>query len=223
MGEVSMPDLKNLTHPLVSDNPITVQILGLCSALAVSSSLKPALIMSVCVIAVLTFSNVCVSLLRHIMPRSIRLILEMTLIASAVIVVDEVLKAFAPGISQILTVFVGLIVTNCIVLGRAEAFAMHNPVGASLVDALGNGLGYSVILLFIAATRELLGSGSLFDVPVLPLLAEAGWYRPNEMMLYAPSGFFIIGLVIWGVRAWRAEQVEAPEYPASHPPYREVR
>lgn len=216
-------DLKHLTRPLVDDNPVTVQILGLCSALAVSSSLKPALIMSVCVIAVLTFSNVAVSLLRKILPRSIRLILEVMLIGSAVIVVDEVLKAFAPGISRILTVFVGLIVTNCIILGRAEAFAMHNSVGKSVADAIGNGLGYSVILLTVATARELLGSGSLFDVPLLPLLAEGGWYRPNEMMLYAPSAFFIIGLVIWGVRSWRTGQVEVPEYPTRSTGYREAR
>ena len=219
---MSMPTLKNLTHPLVSDNPVTVQILGLCSALAVSSSLKPAFIMSICVTVVLIFSSFSVSLLRQIMPRSIRLILEMTLIASAVIVVDEVLKAFAPGVSQVLTVFVGLIVTNCIVLGRAEAFAMHSPVGASLADALGNGLGYSAILLFVAAARELLGSGALFDVAVLPVLAEGGWYRPNEMMLYAPSAFFIIGLLIWGVRSWRTEQVERPEFPPRRAHYREA-
>jgi Na+-transporting NADH:ubiquinone oxidoreductase subunit D len=218
-----VPSLRNLTHPLVDDNPITVQILGLCSALAVSSSLKPALIMSVCVIAVLIFSNVSVSLLRRILPRSIRLILEMTLIASAVIVVDEVLKAFAPGVSRILTVFVGLIVTNCIILGRAEGFAMHNSVGASVADALGNGLGYSVILLAVATARELLGSGSLYDLPLLPLLAEGGWYRPNEMMLYAPSAFFIIGLVIWGVRSRRMAQVETPEYPPRSVGYREAR
>jgi Na+-transporting NADH:ubiquinone oxidoreductase subunit D len=218
-----MPRLRSFTHPLVDDNPITVQILGLCSALAVSSSLKPALIMSISVVAVLIFSNISVSLLRRIMPSSIRLILEMTLIASAVIVVDQVLKAFAPDLSQILTVFVGLIVTNCIILGRAEAFAMHNSVVPSLADALGNGIGYGVILLFVATARELLGFGSLFDIPVLPLLAAGGWYRPNEMMLYAPSAFFLIGLLIWGVRAWRAEQVERPEYPPPQPGYREGR
>jgi len=217
-----MPHWRNLTRPLVDDNPITVQILGLCSALAVSSSLKPALIMSVCVTAVLIFSNVAVSLLRRIMPRSIRLILEMTLIASAVIVVDEVLKAFAPGISAVLTVFVGLIVTNCIILGRAEAFAMRNSVSASVVDALGNGLGYSAILVTVAAARELFGSGSLFGVPILPLLAQGGWYRPNEMMLYAPSAFFIIGLVVWGIRSWRKAQAETPEYPPRPVSYRQA-
>lgn len=214
--------LRHLTHPLLSENPITVQILGLCSALAVSSALEPALIMSLSVVAVLVFSNVSVSLLRKILPRSIRLILEMTLIASAVIVVDEVLKAFAPETADILTVFVGLIVTNCIILGRAEAFAMHHPVGPSLADALGNGLGYALVLLLVATARELFGYGTLFDVQILPLNeVEGGWYRPNQMMRFAPSAFFLIGLVIWGVRSWRSEQAEAATYPPASASYRE--
>jgi Na+-transporting NADH:ubiquinone oxidoreductase subunit D len=214
--------LRHLTHPLVSENPITVQILGLCSALAVSSTLKPAFIMSVSVVAVLVFSNVSVSLLRNVFPRSIRLILEVTLIASAVIVVDEVLKAFAPETADILTVFVGLIVTNCIILGRAEAFAMHHRVAPGLADALGNGLGYALVLLAVATARELFGHGTLLDVQILPLSeAEGGWYRPNQMMRFAPSAFFLIGLIIWGVRSVRAEQVEAGAYPPASPSYRE--
>jgi Na+-transporting NADH:ubiquinone oxidoreductase subunit D len=195
-----------ILRPIVDDNPITVQILGLCSALAVTSALLPALIMSVAVTAVLMFSNAAVSLLRHIMPKSIRLIVEMTLIASAVIVVDQLLRAFVPDVAAVLSVFVGLIVTNCIVLGRAESYAMHNGVLASLLDGLINGLGYSAVLILVGTVRELLGSGSLLGQPVLPTLADGGWYRPNELMLLAPSAFFIIGLLIWAVHALRGKQ-----------------
>jgi Na+-transporting NADH:ubiquinone oxidoreductase subunit D len=198
--------------PLLNENPVTVQILGLCSALAVSRTLEPALIMAGSVIVVLVFSNVAVSLLRRIMPRSIRLILEMTLIASAVIVVDEFLKAFAPGVSELLSVFVGLIITNCIVLGRAETFAMHNSPGPSLADALGNGVGYAGVLIFVASVRELFGTGALLGYPVLPLIENGGWYAANDAMLYAPSAFFIIGLLIWGIRAWRPAQAETPQF-----------
>ena len=212
-----------LLNPLINENPITVQILGLCSALAVSRTLEPALIMAGSVIVVLTFSNVAISLLRRVMPHSIRLILEVTLIASAVIVVDEFLKAFAPAVSELLSVFVGLIITNCIILGRAEAFAMHNPVGASLVDALGNGIGYAGVLLFVAGVRELLGAGTLFGMPLLPLVIDGGWYAPNETMLYAPSAFFIIGLLIWAVRARHPQQAEAPQYIHELANVREVR
>ena len=203
---------KDFLNPLIDANPITVQILGLCSALAVTSSLLPALIMSVAVVSVLAFSNVAVSLLRTIMPHKIRLILEVTLIASAVIVVDEVLKAFAPDVSRILSVFVGLIITNCLVLSRVEAFAMHNDVRSSLLDGIGNGLGYSLILIMVGGMRELFGSGSLLGYQVLPVAADGGWYRPNELMLLTPSAFFIIGLLIWGIRTLRPRQVEKPEY-----------
>ncbi len=196
---------KQILAPVVDENPITVQILGLCSVLAVSRSLEPALIMAGAVVAVLVFSNVAVSALRTMMPHSIRLIVEVTLVASAVIVVDEVLKVYAPEASQVLTIFVGLIITNCIVLGRAESFAMHNPVLPSFQDAVANGIGYAAILLFIAATRELLGSGSLLDRVVLP-----DDFPKNEMMLYAPSAFFILGLVVWAIRAWRPAQTEQP-------------
>ena len=206
---------QNVLDPLIDNNPITVQILGLCSALAVSSSLVPALIMSMAVISVLAFSNVAVSLLRKVMPQSIRLILEMVLIASAVIVVDELLKAFAPEVSRMLSVFVGLIITNCIVLSRAEVFAMHNRVGASFLDGVGNGLGFSIILILVAATRELLSVGSLFNYQLLPLVADGGWYESNELMLLAPSAFFIIGLVIWAIRSYRQEQAEQPEFSES--------
>lgn len=207
---------RNLLDPLIDNNPVTVQILGVCSALAVSSSLMPALIMSVAVIFVLAFSNVAVSLLRRHMPQSIRLILEMTLIASAVIVVDEILKAFAPEVSRMLSVFVGLIITNCIILSRVESFAMHNTVGASFMDGVGNGLGYSVILILVAASRELLSRGSLLDFELLPLIGNGGWYEGNELMLLAPSAFFIIGLIIWGIRSCWQEQIEEDEFPESH-------
>ena len=213
---------KYLTDPLIDENPVTVQILGLCSALAVSRSLEPALIMAASVIVVLVFANVAVSLLRHIMPRSIRLILEVTLIASAVIVVDEVLKTYAPQISEVLSVFVGLIITNCIILGRTEAFAMHHGPLPSLMDALGNGFGYALILLGVAAVRELLGAGTLLDHQVFALAEQGGWYSPNEMMLYAPSAFFIIGFLIWGIRSWRTQLVEGPDYQEDRPVYRQA-
>jgi Na+-transporting NADH:ubiquinone oxidoreductase subunit D len=187
--------------PLLATNPITLRMLGLCSALAVTSSLLPALIMSAAVVAVLTFANVAVSLLRHAMPRSVRLIIEVTLIATAVIVVDEVLKAFLPEVSAVLSVFVGLIITNCIVLARVESFAMQNGVWASFLDGIGNGLGYSWVLLLVGAIRELVGSGSLLGYTVLPLSAEGGWYAANELMLLTPSAFFILALLIWGMRA----------------------
>ena len=208
---------KRFLAPVIDDNPITVQILGLCSALAVSRTLEPALIMAVAVICVLIFSNVAVSALRTLMPRSIRLIIEVTLIASAVIVVDEVLKVYARDASQVLTIFVGLIITNCIVLGRTESFAMHNRVLPSLADALGNGIGYAVILLTIAAIRELAGTGALLNIPILP---ES--YPKNDMMLYAPSAFFILGLIVWAIRAWRPAQVEQPEHSADPLSYQEV-
>ena len=209
---------KRFPGPIIDDNPITVQILGLCSVLAVSRSLEPALIMAAAVIAVLIYSNVAVSVLRTVMPRNIRLIIEVTLVASAVIVVDEILKAYAPEASRVLTIFVGLIITNCIVLGRAESFAMHNRVLPSLADALNNGVGYAAILLFIAATRELLGNGSLLNVKVLP---DA--FPRNDMMQYAPSAFFILGLVVWAIRSWHPEQAEQPAHSAEPLSYQEVR
>ncbi|MGI9257219.1 MAG: NADH:ubiquinone reductase (Na(+)-transporting) subunit D [Gammaproteobacteria bacterium] len=192
-----------LLSPLLDNNPLTVQVLGLCSALAVTSSLRPAIFMSVAVIAVLVFANVTVSVLRHAMPQSIRLIMEVTLIASAVIVVDEVLKAFVPDVAAILSVFVGLIITNCIVLARVESFAMHHDVWASFLDALGNGLGYAWILLSVAAIRELLGTGSLLGYEILPLTDSGGWFEPNQLMLLTPSAFFLLALLVWMIRSMR--------------------
>jgi Na+-transporting NADH:ubiquinone oxidoreductase subunit D len=183
--------------PLVSSNPITLRVLGLCSALAVTSSLLPALIMSAAVVAVLVFANVSVSLLRDVIPPSIRLIIEVTLIATAVIVVDEVLKAFMPEVSAVLSVFVGLIITNCIVLARVESFAMQNAPWASFLDALGNGIGYSWILILVGAIRELLGSGSLLGYALLPGTEAGGWFEPNAMMRQTPSAFFVLALLVW--------------------------
>jgi len=203
---------KIITDPLVDNNPITYQILGVCSALAVTTSMKTALTMSIALTVVTAFSNAAVSLIRNYMPNNIRIIVQMAIIASLVIVVDEALKAFAFDISKRLSVFVGLIITNCIVLGRAEAFASKNPVGVSFYDGVGNGLGYAVILLGVGFVRELFGSGKLFGFDILPLVTEGGWYRPMGIMLLAPSAFFIIGFFIWGLRSWKTAQIEKPEY-----------
>jgi Na+-transporting NADH:ubiquinone oxidoreductase subunit D len=204
---------RTLIAPLVEQNPITLQILGICSALAVTRSLATALVMSASVTVVTAVSNVAISLLRHQIPRSVRLIVQITIIASLVIVTDQVLRAYAWELSRQLSVFVGLIVTNCIVLGRAESFALHNGPGRSLLDGLGNGLGYGAVLTLVGAVRELLGMGSLLGVPVLPLAREGGWYVPMGLLLLPPSAFFLIGLLIWALRSWRREQVEAPDYP----------
>ncbi|NND44383.1 MAG: NADH:ubiquinone reductase (Na(+)-transporting) subunit D [Xanthomonadales bacterium] len=195
--------------PVVSANPVTVHVLGLCSALAVSISLKPALIMSAAVIGVLVFSNVAVSLLRHHMPHSIRLVMEVTLIATAVIIVDEVLKAFAPDVSEVLSVFVGLIITNCIVLARAESFAMHNGPWPSFLDAIGNGLGYSWVLLTVAATREILGAGTLLGYAIPGMESGLTGLGTNQFMQLSPSAFFLVALVIWGVHALQHRRMPA--------------
>jgi Na+-transporting NADH:ubiquinone oxidoreductase subunit D len=201
-----------LTEPILDNNPITLQILGICSALAVTTKLAPAITMSIALTVVLVGASVLISLIRRHMPSSIRIIVQMTIVASLVIVVDQVLQAFADELSKQLSVFVGLIITNCIVLGRAEAFASKNPPWPSFLDALGHGLGYSLILITVAAIRELLGSGTLLGVEVLPLIEDGGWYQPNGLMLLAPGAFFIIGLMIWAIRSLRPQQVEKPEY-----------
>jgi Na+-transporting NADH:ubiquinone oxidoreductase subunit D len=203
---------KILLEPVVDNNPITLQVLGICSALAVTVKLAPSLIMCIALSVVLVCSSAAISLIRNHIPTNIRIIVQITIIASLVIVVDEVLKAYAYEISKQLSVFVGLIITNCIVLGRAEAFALHNPVGPSIMDALGHSMGYSVILILVATLRELFGSGTLLGYPLLPLVRDGGWYEPNGLMLLAPSAFFIIGLLIWAVRTWKPAQVEKPEY-----------
>lgn len=197
--------------PLVNNNPIALQVLGICSALAVTTKMETALTMCVAVIAVLVLSNAAVSLIRRFIPSSIRIIVQMTIIASLVIVVDQVLQAFAYETSKTMSVFVGLIITNCIVMGRAEAFAMKNPPKVSMLDGLGNGLGYSLILIVVALFRELFGSGKLFGFEILPLAGAegTGWYEPNGLMLLSPSAFFIIGFAIWVIRTWKPEQVES--------------
>ena len=199
---------ETLTEPLINQNPITLHVLGVCSALAITNSVLTALIMGVSLTAVVAFSNVCISLIRKHIPNSIRIIIEMTIIATAVIVVDQLLKAFLPEVAKTLAVFVGLIVTNCIVLGRAEAFAVKNGVWLSFLDGIGNGLGYSLVLLIVATIRELLGAGTWLGIPILPLTQDGGWYVPNQMMLLPPSAFFIIGFLIWAIRSRKPQQVE---------------
>ncbi|MEM7007163.1 MAG: NADH:ubiquinone reductase (Na(+)-transporting) subunit D [Pseudomonadota bacterium] len=201
-----------LVDPMVDNNPITLQVLGICSALAVTSSMQVAFVMCLAVTVVTAFSSMFISMLRNHIPGSIRIIVQMVIIASLVIMVDQVLKAYAYEISKTLSVFVGLIITNCIVMGRAEAFAMKNPPVASFIDGVGNGLGYSLILMMVAFVRELFGSGSLFGFTILKPVTEGGWYVPNGFMLIPPSAFFVIGLIIWGFRSWKPAQVEEREY-----------
>jgi Na+-transporting NADH:ubiquinone oxidoreductase subunit D len=201
-----------LLNPLFNDNPIGLQILGICSALAVTTKMSVALVMCIALTLVTAFSNLFISIIRNRIPTSIRIIVQMTIIASLVIVVDQILGAVAYDISKQLTVFIGLIITNCIVMGRAEAFAMQNPPGLSFLDGIGNGLGYSLVLMTVAAIREFSGSGSLFGVEILPLVTNGGWYTPMGLMLLPPSAFFVIGLLIWALRAWKTEQVEVTEY-----------
>jgi Na+-transporting NADH:ubiquinone oxidoreductase subunit D len=201
-----------LLNPLLDENPVTRQVLGICSALAITNSLYSALVMSLALTSVLAYSNVAISLIRHHLPNSVRIIVQMTVIASGVIVVDELLKAFAPDTARTLSVFIGLIVTNCIVLGRAEAFAAQNKVGISFLDGIGNGLGYSLLLVTVAVIRELFGTGSLMGEKIFPLTVDGGWFEPNELLLLPPSAFFIIGFIIWGVRSWKTGQVEQPDF-----------
>ena len=201
-----------LLEPIVANNPVALQILGICSALAVTSSMKVAFVMCLALTTVAAFANLFVSIIRHHIPSSIRIIVQMTIIASLVIVVDQVLKAVAYDISKQLSVFVGLIITNCIVMGRAEAFAMKNPPMASFYDGIGNGLGYSMILMVVAFFRELFGAGKLWGYEVLALTTDGGWYVANGMMLMAPSAFFLIGLLIWVIRIYDKKQVEEPDF-----------
>jgi Na+-transporting NADH:ubiquinone oxidoreductase subunit D len=201
-----------LVEPVIDNNPVTLHVLGICSALAVTTALLPSLYMALALTSVAAFANAAVSAIRKVLPSSIRIIVQMTIIASLVIVVDQLLEAFAYDISQQLSVFVGLIITNCIVLGRTESFASKNPVGLSFLDGIGNGIGYSLILIIVASARELLGAGTLLGITILPTVADGGWYNPNGMMLLPPSAFFMIGLIIWAVRSWKVEQVEKPEF-----------
>ncbi|MBL4584951.1 MAG: NADH:ubiquinone reductase (Na(+)-transporting) subunit D [Pseudomonadales bacterium] len=212
MSDESQSYKELLLGPLFINNPIGLQILGICSALAVTSSLSVALVMSVALTFVTAFSNMLVSLVRNQIPNSIRIIVQMTIIASLVIVVDQILQAYAFDTSKKLSVFVGLIITNCIVMGRAEAFAMKNGPVSSFIDGIGNGLGYSVVLIFVGTIRELLGAGTLLGYEILPLVTNGGWYVSNGLLLLPPSSFFIIGLLIWVLREWKTDQVEESEY-----------
>ena len=202
---------KVLLDPLVDNNPVSLQVLGICSARAVTTSLLPALLMCVALTSVAALSTAAISSIRSRIPNNIRIIVHMTIIASFVIVTDQLLRAYAFETSRQLSVFVGLIITNCIVLGRAEAFAMKNGVGMSFLDGLGNGLGYSAILIAVATIRELFGAGSLLGYRILPLVSDGGWYEANGLMLLPPSAFFIIGLLIWAIRSWKTAQVEQPD------------
>jgi len=197
-----------LFDPIVRKNPITILVLGICSSLAVTSKLETTAVMAISVTLVTACSSFCVSLIRNQIPASIRIVVQMTIIATMVMVVDQILKAYAFGVSRQLSVFVGLIITNCIVLGRAEGFAMQHPPLISFVDGIGNGLGYSAVLFTVGSIRELIGSGTLFGVRILPLQSEGGWYLPNGLFLLPPSAFFIIGGIIWVVRTLRPEQQE---------------
>ena len=197
-----------LLDPIFNNNPIALQILGICSALAVTSQLKTSIVMSLAVIFVVSFSNLAVSFIRNHIPSSIRILVEMTIIASLVIIADQLIKTFAFDVSKQLSVYVGLIITNCIIMGRAEAFALKNPPLLSFMDGIGNGLGYSFVLLTVGAIRELVGSGKLLGFSILPLNTEGGWYVPNGMFVLPASAFLIIGILIWVIRTWKPEQVE---------------
>lgn len=203
---------KVLLAPIFANNPIALQILGICSALAVTTSVNVTIVMCIALTSVTAFSNLFISTIRNQIPSSIRIIVQMTIIASLVIVVDQILKAYAFEISKQLSVFVGLIITNCIVMGRAEAFAMQNPPGMSFIDGIGNGLGYSAVLLFVAVIREFLGAGSLFGVEILATVNNGGWYIPNGLLLLPPSAFFIIGGFIWILRTVYKDQVEENDF-----------
>jgi Na+-transporting NADH:ubiquinone oxidoreductase subunit D len=197
-----------LLDPLFNENPIAIQVLGICSALAVTTKLETSVVMSIAVIAVLAFSNLTVSLIRNLIPPSIRIIVQLTIIASLVIVTDQILQAFVYDISKQLSVFVGLIITNCIVMGRAEAYAMQNPPVDSFLDGIGNGLGYSLVLIAVGFFRELIGAGKLFGFQVLPLVTDGGWYQPNGLFVLSPGAFFLIAGFIWLLRTWKPELQE---------------
>ena len=210
---MSKPTVKEvLLNPILNNNPIALQILGICSALAVTSNLKTALVMSIALTLVTACSSMFISMIRSQIPSSIRMIVQMVIIASLVIVVDQLLRAYAFSLSKQLSVFVGLIITNCIVMGRAEAFAMQNPPLLSFMDGIGNGLGYSAMLITLGVIRELFGAGKLFGIEIIALAKDGGWYVPNGLLLLPPSAFFLIGLIIWGLRTWKKEQVEKPAF-----------
>ena len=207
-----MADMKRLKHlmfsPFIDNNPIALQVLGICSALAVTTKLQTAIVMGISVSLVTGFSSFFISLVRNYIPNSIRIIVQMAIVASLVTLVDQLLQAFAYELSKQLSVFVGLIITNCIVMGRAEAFAMKEPPLESLVDGIGNGAGYGMMLIIIATIRELIGSGKLFGYTIFQTVQDGGWYQTNGLFLLAPSAIFIIGFLVWGLRTWKPEQAE---------------
>jgi len=206
---MAKPKIKELLwDPIINRNPVALQVLGVCSALAVTGKMQTAFVMTICVTIVVACSSFSISLIRKQIPNSIRIGVQITIIATLVIVVSEILEAFMFDISKQLSVYVGLIITNCIVMGRAEAFAMKNPSRASLLDGIGNGLGYGLVLLVVAFFRELLGSGTLFGVEVLKSVTNGGWYVNNGLMVLPPSAFFLIAFLIWGIRTWKPEQNE---------------
>jgi len=207
-----MASKQTLIAPLLKENPVTLHVLGICSALAITNSLTSSLIMSVAMTTVLIITNTAISLIRRHLPASVRIIVQITIIATAVTVIDQFLTAFLPDAARTLSVFISLIVTNCIVLGRAEACAMKSDVRTSILDALGNGLGYSIVLIIVSTIRELFGNGSLMGFRLLELAQEGGWYQANEMLLLPPSAFFIIGLLVWAIRSWKPEQKEKPDF-----------
>lgn len=200
-----------LLAPIFNNNPIALQVLGICSALAVTVKLETAFVMSLALTMVVAFSNLLISLIRNHIPSSIRIIVQMTIIASLVILVDQILKAYAYDVSKQLSVFVGLIITNCIVMGRAEAYAMKNGPVMSFLDGIGNGLGYSILLIVVAFFRELFGSGKLWGQTIFQSVSDGGWYQTNGLLLLPASSFFIIGLLIWALRTWKTDQVEDKE------------
>lgn len=214
---------QTFTAPLVDKNPVTLHVLGICSALAITNSLTSSLIMSVALTTVLVLSNMAISLVRNHLPSSVRLIVQITIIASAVTVIDQFLKAYMPDAARTLSVYISLIVTNCIVLGRAEACAMSSDVKTSILDGLGNGFGYSIVLIIVATIRELMGAGSLMGHQLLSLSHEGGWFQENALFLLAPSAFFIIGFLVWGIRTWKPQQNEKPDFKPMPLPAREKR
>ena len=206
-----------LKQPLVHQNPVTLQILGICSALAVTTSVATALTMSAALTVVVVAGAGLISLIRHHIPNSIRLIVQIVIVASLVIVIDQMLQAWLPEISRKLSVFVRLIATNCLALGRTESFSRLNPPLPAMVDALGNGLGYSLVLMVIGSARELFGAGTLLGWQVLPLADQGGWFTPLNLMLLAPSAFFLLGGLVWAIRSILPAQVEASEFDAPDP------
>ena len=203
---------QSLQTPLLKENPVTLHVLGICAALAITNSLTSSLIMSAAMTIVLVISNATISLIRKHLPGSVRIIVQITIIASAVTVIDQLFNDYLPETARTLSVYISLIVTNCIVLGRAEACAMKSNVGTSILDALGNGLGYGIVLVIVATIRELFGKGSLMGYRILELVQDGGWFEPNQMLMLPPSAFFIIGFMVWAIRSWKPEQQEKADY-----------